>query len=101
MLISSICLTALFYLLACYLSAVTIAILYHAIRYKLPLTILKSSLFIGITYISIITDIVLFGGAMYSSVFVKNGLLTVLILVSIVPIHNGKESRIYHDDKRE
>jgi len=44
---------------------------------------------------------VLFGGAMYGSVFVKNGLLTVLILVSIVPTHNGKESRINHDDKRE
>lgn len=101
MLICSICLTVVFYILVCYLSAVTVATMYHAIRHKLPLTLLKSSLFIGITYISIITDIILFGGSLYSSVFVKNGLLAILIIASLIPTNNGKELEQENDDKGE
>lgn len=99
MFVCSICLTILFYLLAGYLSITTVAILYHAIQHKLPLTILKSSLFLGITYISIITDIVLFGGSLYSSLFAKNALLIALIIISIIPVNHRKELSNQNDDK--
>jgi len=55
------------------------------------LSILRSSLFIGLVYISIISDCILFGSSLYSSVFLKNGLLVVLVIISLIPVNNRKE----------
>lgn len=99
MLTISLTVTSVFYLILSYLAYVTAAILYHGIRYNLVLTILRSSVFIGVSYISIITDVLLFGNLMYSSVFIKNGLLLVLILASLSSTNDRKETE--HANKGE
>lgn len=91
MFINAVTISVVLYVLIGYLSYVTASILYEGFRYKLPLTIIRSLSFIGISYTSIISDILLFSAAMYSSVFVKNALLLALIVTSLLPTTTGKE----------
>jgi hypothetical protein len=95
----SISITVIFYVLIGYLSYVTASILYNGLRYKLILPTIKSTLFIGVTYISIISDVILFGNFMYSSISMKNGLLLILTVVSLITASGRKESKNEH--KRE
>ncbi|QIW88657.1 hypothetical protein P59_059 [Bacillus phage P59] len=95
----SIAVTVVFYALIGYLSYVTASILYTGLRYKLILPTIKSTLFIGVTYISIISDVILFGNFMYSSISMKNGLLLILTVVSLITASGRKESKNEH--KRE
>jgi hypothetical protein len=99
MFILSIVITSVFYLLIGYLSYVTASILYNGFRYKLILPVMKSTLFIGVTYISIISDVILFGNSMYSSISMKNGLLLILTVVSLISASGRKETN--HEHKRE
>ncbi|AIW03350.1 hypothetical protein CPT_Mater193 [Bacillus phage Mater] len=92
-------LTALFYMLVFYLSYITAFILYDGLRYRLILSIYKSTIFIGVTYISIISDVLLFSGAMYSSIMMKNGLLLLLISSSLV--QSVSERRQGNEHERE
>jgi hypothetical protein len=95
----SVTITVLFYVLIGYLSYITAFILYNGLRYKLILPVAKSTLFIGVTYISIISDVILFGNSMYSSISMKNGLLLLLTVASLISASSRKESKNEH--KRE
>jgi len=96
MIIYSIIITVALYILMGYLSFITASILYNGLRFKLPLSVLRSIVFIGISYISIISDVILFGYAMYSSVLIKNGMLFLLVVSTLVPAVDGKESHYEH-----
>jgi hypothetical protein len=93
----SIAITVIFYVLIGYLSYVTASILYNGLRYKLILPVIKSTLFIGVAYISIISDVILFGNSMYSSISMKNGLLLILTVVSLISASGRKETRHGHE----
>jgi len=96
MLTYSIIITIVLYVLISYLSYVTASILYNGLRYNLPLSVIRSFIFIGVSYISIISDVVMFGYTLYSSILVKNGMLLVLILSTLIPACDRKEKTYEH-----
>ncbi|AYJ75143.1 hypothetical protein BSP36_056 [Bacillus phage BSP36] len=97
MFIASVILTAIFYVLIVYVSYITSQILYMGITNKLMVPVLKSSLFILVSYISIIADVVLFDISRYDSITVKNGLLLLLLCSSLISAGSRKETKSEHD----
>jgi hypothetical protein len=91
MLTLSLVVTAILYIFIGYLSYVTASILYRSITYRLIVPTVMSVLFIGTSYISIITDVVLYSRDLYCSIALKNGLLLVLVVLSILSASSRKE----------
>jgi hypothetical protein len=91
MLILSIVFTVLLYVFIGYLSYVTASILYRGMLYRLILPTVKAIAFIATSYISIITDVVLYSLGLHSSIVTKNGMLLLLIVMSIVTASSRKE----------
>lgn len=80
----SIVFTAVFYIVVTYMSYITASILHRGIMYKLIFPILKSIAFIVIIYTSIIADIVLYRGGNYETITFKNGVLSTVVVSSLV-----------------
>ena len=83
-LVLSIVFTVLFYLVVTYMSYITASILHRGIMYKLLFPIMKSLAFIIIIYTSIIADIVLYRGGNYETITFKNGVLSAVVVSSLV-----------------
>lgn len=93
----SVAVTAVFYTLIVYVSYITSQILYFGITSRLWMPILKSSLFILVSYTSIISDVILFSNCMYESTLLKNGLLLLLLGTSLITAASGKETNDAHN----
>jgi hypothetical protein len=95
----SIILTILLYVLIGYLSFGSAFILYNGLKYRLILSVGKSLAFIILAYISIISDVILFGNFMYTSLIMKNGLLLALLTTSLRYTVSRKETDHEHTRK--
>jgi len=88
--VASIVLTAVFYALNIYVSFMAASILYLGITFRKIVPLFQAYLFILITYISIISDVVMFVHGMHSSISVKNGLLLLLLVASLITARSRK-----------
>lgn len=92
MMIVAILMTVAFYSGAVYMSYVASFVLYKGFKYRLWIPTLLSLGFITVCYISIITDVVLLHSVLYSTISTKNGVLTLITIVSIITAKNGREN---------
>lgn len=92
-LVASIAITSVFYSVACYMSYFTASVLHKGVTYRLAMPILKAVVFILLCYTSIISDVILFNDSMYNVVIVKNGLLLLLVIASLITAKSRKGER--------
>ncbi|AGK86834.1 membrane protein [Bacillus phage SIOphi] len=93
MFIACVLITTVLYMLIVYVSYITSRILYQGLAYRLIVPIIKSSVFIIVSYISIISDVILFYNFMYDSILTKNGMLLLLIGASLISAVRRKETK--------
>ncbi|AHJ87577.1 hypothetical protein Bp8pC_147 [Bacillus phage Bp8p-C] len=96
MLILATIASVLLYASICYLTFFAAAILFEGIKYALYNPIIKSATFIGVAYISIISDVILFDSALHSSIIIKNAVLLSLALPTVWVIATAERRR--HED---
>lgn len=89
--VASILFTVLFYVFVVYTTYISCAILYKGIKHKLVIPTIKTVSFIIFCYTSIISDVILFSATMYVYIAAKNGLLSVLAVLSITYAVSRKE----------
>lgn len=88
---ASIVITVLLYACVSYMSFFAASTLHRGITYRLAVEVLKSLMFIGLCYISIITDVILFQVGLYETITEKNGFLLLLVAASLINARDGKE----------
>lgn len=93
MFIACVLITTVLYMLIVYVSYITSRILYQGLAYRLIVPVIKSSVFIIVSYISIISDVILFYNFMYDSILTKNGMLLLLIGASLISAVRRKETK--------
>lgn len=95
-----IAITIVLYALIAYMSYITAYILHQGIVYKVAVTIIKTSVFLALCYISIISDVVLFHDSLYKALTIKNGLLLLLVVASLVTAKTRKENTDEHNGEQ-
>ncbi|AGB62621.1 hypothetical protein [Bacillus phage phiAGATE] len=96
MLVMAATTTVLLYINICYLTFFAAAILFEGVKYSLYSPVIKSTLFIGVAYISIISDVILFDLTLHSSIIIKNAVLLSLALPTVLVIVTAGRRR--HED---
>lgn len=94
--IAAFTVTTLLYMVISYMSYVSASILHIGVAYRLIEPVLKSSAFILLCYILIISDVILLHSALYKVISIKNGLLLLLVITSLITANNGKGTEHEH-----
>lgn len=82
--LTAITITIVLYTLLFYMSYISATILHIGLAYRLVIPVVKSSAFILLCYIIIISDIVLLHSELYKVISIKNGSLLLLVVASLL-----------------